>query len=322
MAAITEKKIVTDYHTKEIRECHATPTMLKTHSQKIAIPSSYFPSKTPLKREVQIKENPRHREIATEKNIDFSTSIVEDCRSIVDQMKVKSQPTDSQETVHNTIKVDVNLTSDENKEINEFVTWAFSDSEIFLQLHNMRVSHIDVLILFCEYLKIDILNQEQEKISRRLEKAAYIDELIEVMKNFKSQGQALLFACVGGGVLGLISGASPMVGHLWGKDLQKLISTIPLFRSLAGMKTTEFTKSLTEITRVMSDVYKSTGQIHNSYATGDERKHSGYGELHREEANKSLSDIQNAMQSWRSMENFMSQVLQWQHDAAKSTYGG
>lgn len=201
----------------------------------------------------------------------------------------------------------------------EFIDFASSDSLIFSELFQMRVSHFDVLILFIEVLKLAIKGREIERASRMDERRLQLEHMSNLVSNFKQQGKWMLFTSIGSGVLSIASGALPIVGFMKGESLLNTFK--PIFRSLEKIEDhNKLFKSLSKITFSMSEMYKSTGQIQNTYSESsrvyDQTMLDIY-KTHWEEDTRSMDEIKD---QWKNIEQFLYQALQMHHDAIRQLY--
>ncbi len=200
------------------------------------------------------------------------------------------------------------------KEFNEYAVQDSSLSEIF----KVRVSQFDVLLLFIEIMKLDIKSREQEKLSRRLERELQLAHMQKVVDNYKSQGKWTMFANLGSGVLAIVSGACPIIGHMQGDWILGKLKGF--FSSLADVKKDQFFKGITKMTYAMSEMQKSAGQIYQTFAEGDRTYDQHMSDLHKtdwEENTRSMDEIKD---NWKGIENFLYQALQMYHETIRQLY--
>lgn len=208
---------------------------------------------------------------------------------------------------------------DEARELQDF---AFSTSEELSDLLGFRVTHLDVLMLFIQLLILSIKDRELQKQTRRYERLCQLEHMLNVVENYKQQGKWLLTSSIGAGVLGIVSGLSPAIGLLWGDKIRDALGSFSLFSALKGMRRAQISRMLAKITGQMSEVYKSTGQIHNSYAEGSRTYDDAYKQLYESWAQERTRSLEESLQEWKAIENFLSQQLQWQHDSIRTLYQG
>jgi|GEM_PF-3471577 len=198
-----------------------------------------------------------------------------------------------------------------------FDNYAIQDS-ILSEIFKMRISQFDVLLLFLEILKLEIKGREQERIARKQERELQILHMQNVVNNYKSAGKWQMFSSLGSGVLAIVSGACPIIGHMKGDwIIQKLGS---VFSSMRDMKKDQFFKGITKITFAMSEMYKSTGQIHTTFSDGSRTYHQHMSDLHRTDWEENTRTMEEIKDNWKGIENFLYQTLQMQHETIRQLY--
>lgn len=181
-----------------------------------------------------------------------------------------------------------------------------------------RVSHFDVLLIFIELMKLEIQGQEDDKISRRVERQMQLNYLEKEVANYKSQSKMLLFANIGGGVLGIVSGAAPIVGFMKGDSILGSLSTV--FTSLQGANKKDFFDGISKMTYAMSETQKSIGQIYGAKAEGDRTRYNRYSDLHKVDHEEVTRNIEQLQERFRQSERFLSELLQMRHDVTSQLY--
>lgn len=201
----------------------------------------------------------------------------------------------------------------------EFASYAAEES-ILSQIFQMRVSQFDVLILFIEILKIDIRSREQEKLARRKERELQLLHMQNIVDNYKTQGKWLMMSSLGAGILSIVSGIAPIAGHMNGPWILQKLGSIPFFSGLRDMDSNQFFKGVTKITMAMSEMQKSTGQIHNTFAEGNRTFDQHMSDLHRTDWEENTRSIEEIKDNWKGIENFLYQALQMYHDSIRQLY--
>lgn len=201
--------------------------------------------------------------------------------------------------------------------VNEFDKYAMEES-ILSQILNMRVSHLDVLSIFIEILKLEIRSREQERISRMQERELQLLHMENIIENYKSQGRFLLFANLGAGVLGIASGASPIVGHVGGKWILDKLSGV--FSSLQNANKNQFFKSVRDMTHAMSEMQRSTGQIQQSFAESERTRDEHMSTIHRTDYDENTRTLEEIKDFWKNIENFLFETLRMIHEAIRQLY--
>ena len=202
--------------------------------------------------------------------------------------------------------------------VKEFNAYAAEDS-ILSQICAMRVSQFDVLILFLEIMKLDLKSRELQKRMRQSEREMQLMHMEKIVENYKGQAKYQLFASLGSGVLAIISGIAPVVGYTPAGDwmIEKLGG---LISSLRDMDKDKIIKMATKVTFTMSEMYKSTGQIQNTFSEGHRTYDQHMMELYRADWDESTRTMDELKDDWKGIENFLYQTLQMYHDAVRSLY--
>ena len=202
--------------------------------------------------------------------------------------------------------------------VKEFDTYA-SEESILSQIFKMRVSQFDVLILFIEIMKLDLKNRELQKLARRGEREMQLMHMQKVVENYKGQANYQLFSSLGSGVLAIVSGVAPVLGYTPAGDwlIEKLGG---LISSLRDMEKDKIIKMATKVTFTLSEMYKSTGQIQNTFSEGHRTFDQHMSELYRADWDESTRTMDEIKDNWKGIENFLYQTLQMYHDSIRSLY--
>ena len=209
----------------------------------------------------------------------------------------------------------------DEKFIQEFVSYGNEES-ILSELFKMRVSQFDVLLLFFEILKLEIKGREQERLARQQEREMQLLHMQSLVENFKSQGNMLLMTSIGSGVLAIISGICPIVGYTKaGNFIQQKLGNLPFLAGIKDMKKDQFFKAASKMLFTMSETYKSTGQIHQSFAEGNRTYDQHMSDLHSKNWDENVRTMEEIKDSWKGIENFLYQALQMYHETIRQLYG-
>jgi hypothetical protein len=200
----------------------------------------------------------------------------------------------------------------------EFASYAAEES-ILSQILKMRVTQFDVLVLFIEILKLEIRGREQEKLARMHERELQLLHMQKVVENYKSQSHWLMMSSLGSGILGIVSGFCPIIGHTKGGDwiLDKLGG---LISSLRSAKKDQFFEGIMKMTFAMSESMKNTGQIHQTFSEGNRTFDQHMSEMHRSDWEENTRTMEEIKDNWKGIENFLYQTLQMYHDAVRQLY--
>lgn len=226
------------------------------------------------------------------------------------QQDAQQHPDDEEQKRGKVDKVDAAFA----KEFDEYAQQESILSEIF----KMRITQFDVLVLFIEILKLEIKSREQEKIARSKERELQILYMQQVVENYKSQANWLMTSSLGAGALAIVSGLCPIIGHMKGDWIIQKLGGI--FSGLRGMKQAKFFEGAAKMTFAMSEMYKSTGQVHQTFSEGNRFLSERLSDLHKtdwEENTRTMDDIKD---HWKGIENFLYQALQMNHDAIRQLY--
>jgi len=200
----------------------------------------------------------------------------------------------------------------------EIISYAAQESSILSQLFDMRVSQFDVLILFVEIMKLELKGREQERIGRQSEREMQIRHMQNVVDNYKEQGKWQFFSSIGSGVLSIVSGICPILGHVKGDFIIEKLGSV--FSSLRDIDSHKFFKSITSVTHSLSEMQKNTGQIQNTYAESNRSYDQHMSDLFRTDWEESTRTMEEIKDSWKGIENFIYQSLQMYHDAIRQLY--
>lgn len=186
------------------------------------------------------------------------------------------------------------------------------------QIVGMRVSNFDVLHLFFEILKLAIKDRDSETISRREERLLQLEHMHSVVENYQSQGKWLLTTTIMSGVLGIVSGIAPILGHMKGDWILEKLSGF--FTSLKDMEKDKFFKGIMKITQTMSEIQKGMGQVQQTFAEGSRTRDEQMGRIHETQKDERTRAIEDLKDQWKGIENFLLQMLQMLHDQIRQLY--
>ncbi len=199
----------------------------------------------------------------------------------------------------------------------QFVQFSAQES-ILSQLFERRISHFDVLTLCIEIMKITLKNRESEVISRREERLLQLEQMEEVVKNFKNQSKLLLGTSLGTGILSIFSGFTPILGHMKGDFIQDKLSM--LVSSFKDMEKQKFFKALGKMTQSMAQMSNSTGDINIKFSEGDRTRAEQMTRIHNENREDLTRKLEDTKDMWKNFENFLLQILQTDHEVARQLY--
>lgn len=205
----------------------------------------------------------------------------------------------------------------ENSVRQELESYGAQDS-ILSEIFKMRISQFDVLILFIEILKIQIRSREQERLARRQEREQQIMHMQNIVENFQAQGKWMRTASIGAGMLAIVAGLCPIVGHVGGKwILEKLGGLISALRDADPDKAFE---GFGKMFMAGSEMQKSYSQIQQSFSEASRTYDQTMSDLRSKDGEENTRAIDEIKDTWKGIENFLYQTLQMHHDAIRQLY--
>lgn len=125
--------------------------------------------------------------------------------------------------------------------------------------------NVDIFYLFLKLLLLLNKQQEQERLSRQIERDLQAKYMDKVADNFQTQGKWLLNTCIASGVMSIISATGPILQH--SSAGTRLHSMLPDFIK-SDTKAEDFFKSIQKMTYAGSEISKNSGQVHSTYSEG------------------------------------------------------
>ncbi len=215
----------------------------------------------------------------------------------------------------------------DDEELAKLAAFAFAEAEDISSLLGYRVSNIDVLLLFFEILKLSIEERKNQKLSRQLERECMIELMHDIVKNYKEKGSAMLHSSLMSAGLGFAAAATPVVGHLWGKPIRDFfgslagsVSFLSFLERVKQMDPKELTKMAGKMLHQSSKFSEHTGTIGGNYSDADRTYFETYKQLNEAWSQERTRSIEESLQDWNSLVNFLTQHLQREHDTANSNY--
>ena len=209
-----------------------------------------------------------------------------------------------------------------------FTPPARSDYESFLRImmqdselsdfFGVRVSHFDVMTLFIELMKLEVNDNHEERVSRLEERRYQITWMEGVVKQYKSQAKFLLFAGVGAGVLGVLSGALPIIGHVGGDFMLSKLSMV--YQGFNGMKRAKVFDNISKMCFSMSEMNKAMGQVQSSFCEGERSWAEHKSSLHRTDGEESTRSIEERTREFKTWSDILAQLLRMEQDLVKQLY--
>lgn len=214
------------------------------------------------------------------------------------------------------IQTKINALELEDKTKN-FLKYSLQTS-ILSQIFNLRISNLDVLLLFIEVMKLSLKSRQQQHLFRSQERILQLSHMKEIVGSFKEQANSLLFSGLASGLLAVVSGVAPIFGHIKGEWALGHLSK--LFSSLKDMESEKFFENVSKITLATSEMAKATGQIQTAFNESHRTHDDHFREMYKIDADDRVRSIEEIKDNWRALENFLYQCLQMQHDTIKQLY--
>ncbi len=199
--------------------------------------------------------------------------------------------------------------------IDEFLS---SISPALSEALGRQASHFDILLICIALMKLDLESQEEEKLSRRVERTVQLRYLEKEAANFKSQAKSLLFSHVGAGILGVVGGFLPILGLMKGDSILNGLSGV--FSSLSGKKSKDVFDGFSKMMQSISETQKASGQIYGTFAEADRTRYNRFGDIHSRDQEERTRALEQLQEKFRGMERFLLDLLQMRHDVASQLY--
>ncbi len=202
-------------------------------------------------------------------------------------------------------------------EYESFLRTMMQDSDLS-DFFNKRISHFDVLLLFIELMKLEIEDNQSERTARLEERRYQISWMESVVKEYKSQAKFLLYAGIGAGVLGVLSGALPIIGHVGGDFILSKLSMV--YKGFEGMKRVKFFDNLSKICFATSEMNKAMGQVQSSFCEGERSWAEHKSSLHRTDGEESTRTIEERTREFKNWNDILAQLLRMEQDLVRQLY--
>lgn len=205
----------------------------------------------------------------------------------------------------------------EQNDFKHFLRVMMQDSDLS-DYFGTRISHFDVLLLFIEVMKLEIHDHHQERIARQSEREYQIEWMEGVVKHLKSQAKFLLFAGVGAGVLGVVSGLLPIVGHVKGDwIIDKLRSAWSGFEHLKRNKTFD---NVSKACFAIAEMNKAMGQVQSSFCEAERQWADHKSNLHRTDGEESTRTMEEHNREFKTWNETLTQILRMEQELARMLY--
>lgn len=193
-----------------------------------------------------------------------------------------------------------------------------SDDRVISAVQTSTEGVFCVLNLMFAIMKLLIDQKEQEKLARREERQQHVKHIEETGANYEAQGSQMQSMAIGAGIVGILAGFMPILGHLKGDAIMGALSK--LTEKFQGMETKDFFKGVSKMLMQGSEVQKQIGQVYQVKYQGKISYNENWGRLHETDGGECTRNVQEKGEAWRAYEQFNLTVLRMLQDAASSLY--
>lgn len=200
----------------------------------------------------------------------------------------------------------------------KFAAEARKESSLSSQF-GKNVTQLDLLILFVKIMALLIDAREQQKSCRKLEREGHILNMKGVEELLKDQGNAQLISGIVAGLTSFLAGAAPIFGYssLGNSFKDKLSSWFSLDKA---MDKDLFYRGVSRMLQSISQSGDNANKIHGSFSQGKQVKSQTKGDINKLDWEEWTRNIESTKEYWRNLENFISQLLNLDHEAVKAIY--
>lgn len=181
-----------------------------------------------------------------------------------------------------------------------------------------HVSYLDVLRICAEIMKLMLKSREQDQTTRREAREALLAQAKELVDSYNTQAKISHWLGITTAALGIMGAVSPIVGEVLGDPIIEFIQrTTGLFKNATAR--TLF-KSFDKLCSALSQLSETSSKIYELKETASRTGTESYKEISRLYQDDITRSIEETKDHWRSMDNFLLQILQTEHDSARSIY--
>lgn len=198
----------------------------------------------------------------------------------------------------------------------ELVDFALSESQLS-SMFDLRVSHLDVLKICAEIMKLMLHSKHSQHLERRETRKLFAERAKDVADSYEHQATVTKWLGVATAVLGLFGAVSPLAGEICGDALLGCIQSFGFWKNVSS--STFFNSmgrtcsSMAQLSETVSRIYDLQENAHRTMAENQK-------ELMRIEHDEISRSIEDAKDHWKSMENFLLQILQTEHETTRGLY--
>ncbi|SPN74124.1 hypothetical protein C10C_0991 [Chlamydia serpentis] len=197
------------------------------------------------------------------------------------------------------------------------VEFALSEAQLSI-LAGRRVTNLDVLKICTELMKLMLKSRANDTISRLEERELMEREAQTLAESYARQAKYARWLGIATATLGILGALSPMIGEICGDSILGFVQRISGRFKDATSKT--FFKGAGKICTSLSQLTDAASKVHelsesSVRAVAEYRK-----EVFRMRQDEITRSIEEVKDNWKSMDNFLLNILQTEHDAARSLY--
>ncbi|WP_100934124.1 hypothetical protein [Candidatus Chlamydia corallus] len=197
------------------------------------------------------------------------------------------------------------------------VDFAFSESQLST-LAGRRVTNLDVLRICTELMKLMLKSRANDTMSRLEERELMEREALKLAESYSRQAKYARWLGIATATLGILGAISPMVGEISGDSILGFVQRISGRFKDATAKT--FFKGVGKVFTSLSQLTEAASKVHelsesSVRAVAEYRK-----EIFRMRQDEVTRTIEEVKDNWKSMDNFLLNILQTEHDAVRSLY--
>ncbi|AAD19156.1 type III secretion system translocon subunit CopD2 [Chlamydia pneumoniae] len=197
------------------------------------------------------------------------------------------------------------------------VEFALSESQLSV-LAGKRVTNLDVLRICTELMKLMLKSRANDTMTRLEERELMEREAHELAASYSRQAKYARWLGIATATLGILGAIAPMVGEISGDSILGFVQRISGRFKDATAKT--FFKGIGKVFTSLSQLTEAASKVHELSesavrAVAEYRK-----EVFRMRQDEVTRTIEEVKDNWKSMDNFLLNILQTEHDAARSLY--
>ncbi len=200
----------------------------------------------------------------------------------------------------------------------KIIAYGNQDSKLLSEILKMRVSNFDVFALFVEVMKLCLRGREQERVARIQERELQLEHIQNMVDTIKEQGDMMFNAYLGSGVLGIVAGALPIVGHMQGDWIMDKFGGF--LGSMRDMERDKLFEGFSKIAHSMSEMQRGMGDVRKTFAESTRTYDQNMAEMRKADWDETTRSMDELKDQWKNMEQFLHQSLQMYHEAVRQLY--